>query len=87
MKAMKFYFNPLIRITFLISLVINSSCSTVFFDTPQPTDSKNMNHIPKSIQGTWKKSGKNYVETLTIDKNSYHKMADEKLGIPRECHS
>lgn len=83
MKTMKYSEHSLIRVTILISLVITSSCSTVFFDNPQPTDARSMNHVPKAIQGTWKKSGKNYEEILTIDKSSWHKIATEKHGIPK----
>jgi hypothetical protein len=83
MKTLKYSVTPLIRVAILISLIVSSSCSTVFFDKPQPTDAGNMNHVPKAIQGKWMKSGKNYEETLTIDRNSYHKIAVGKRGIPK----
>jgi hypothetical protein len=82
MKTMKYSSNSPILIIFMLLIVIISSCSTVFFDSPQPTDARNLNHIPKAIQGRWKKSEKNHEETLTIDKNSYRKIAVEKHGIP-----
>jgi hypothetical protein len=80
---MKYTVCFVMRVIILISLVISSSCSTVFFDNPQPADARNMNHVPKAIQGRWKKSGKNYEETFVIDRNSYHKIAVEKRGIPK----
>ena len=71
-----------VRFLFLLPLAINISCSTVFFDNPQPTDSKNLNHVPKTIQGKWKKISKNHEEILTIDNKSYHKIVVERHSIP-----
>jgi len=71
-----------VRFLFLLPLAINISCSTVFFDHPQPTDSKNINQVPKTIRGRWKNISKNHEEIITIDKNSYHKVAVEKYAIP-----
>jgi hypothetical protein len=72
-----------IRIIFLSSLVVSISCSTLFFDHPQPTDSKNMNQVPKTIRGRWKNIRNNHEEILTIDKSSYHKVATERYSIPK----
>jgi len=31
-----------------------SSCTYIFFDQPQPVDSKNLRKIPRELQGSWK---------------------------------
>ena len=70
-----------IRIAFILSLATVISCTGVFFDQPQPTDSQNLRYVPKEIQGTWKHTRVNYEESIIIDKTSYHRISIEKYSI------
>jgi len=72
-----------IRFTSLLILALTVSCSTVFFDNPQPADSRNMKSVPKQIQGTWKNISKDYEESITIDKTSYTKVTRENNRVPK----
>jgi hypothetical protein len=72
-----------IRYTFLLILALTVSCSTVFFDQPQPTDSRNMKSVPAKIQGIWKNTGKDYEESIKIDKTSYTKVSLKKNRVPK----
>jgi hypothetical protein len=57
----------------IFSVAFCVSCSTVFFDHPQPTDSDNMTAVPGELRGTWHSDCKNTKETIIIDRTSYHK--------------
>jgi hypothetical protein len=80
MKNLNYY---ILGIALLGSLANFSSCSTVFFDSPEPVDSPNLEYIPKEIQGTWKNTGKNYSEIIRIDKNSFHRITIQKQRIAK----
>lgn len=75
--------NSIIRYSALLLMGLIVSCSTVFFDTPQPTDSNNLKTVPKKIRGTWRNIRKDYEESITIDKTSYTKVTDLKKKIPK----
>jgi hypothetical protein len=73
----------LTRKVLVLFLVLTASCSTVFFDTPQPADAGNLDHVPRKLQGRWKKTGKTEEATITIDNSSYHIISVEKYAIPK----
>jgi hypothetical protein len=83
MKIRKNLYTSGIKIISLLLLLLGNGCSTVFFDHPQPTDSRNLKNVPKSIRGTWKQFNRDGTRTFTIDKNSYHKIAIQNRVIPR----
>jgi hypothetical protein len=85
MKSLKGRFSRIVltRIIPFFFLVLTASCSTVFFDTPQPADAGNLSHVPKKIQGKWKKTGRSEEATITIDNSSYHIISIEKYSIPK----
>jgi hypothetical protein len=83
MTSIKNEGSPAIRLILLLLLGLSVSCSTVFFDHPQPTDSRNMKSVPGKIQGTWKNVKKDHVESITISKTSYTKITIEKNRIPK----
>jgi hypothetical protein len=72
-------------IIFVLPLImaLTVSCSTVFFDNPQPTNSGNMKSVPNKIQGTWRNTSKDYEESITIDKTSYLKVTLENNRLPK----
>jgi hypothetical protein len=72
-----------IKIILMFSLALIISCSSVFFDNPQPTDSRNLKYVPKEIQGTWKKISKDYEESITIEKTAYHKVDINKNRLSK----
>lgn len=78
MMAIRNHNRLVIRFAFLLILCLSISCSTVFFDLPQPTDSKNLKSVPSKIQGTWWNVNKDSEESITIDKTSYTKITNEK---------
>ncbi|WP_157515072.1 hypothetical protein [Gaetbulibacter saemankumensis] len=45
------------------------SCTSVYFNQPQPIDSKNLNRIPKKFRGTWVQKN----DTIIIGKRFYQK--------------
>jgi hypothetical protein len=61
------------RTLLLMLLPVTMSCNSVFFDNPQPSNSKNLKHVPKEIQGTWRNISKDYEESIIIDRTSFHK--------------
>jgi hypothetical protein len=61
------------RTLVLMLLPLTMSCNTIFFDTPQPSDSKNLKYVPKEIQGTWRNRTKISEESIVIDGTSFHK--------------
>jgi hypothetical protein len=67
----------------LLILTLTVSCSTVFFDSPQPTNSGNLKSVPDKIQGNWKNISKDYRESITIDKTSYHKVTLENIRLQK----
>jgi hypothetical protein len=75
------YTRSSIRCALLLILTLTVSCSTVFFDNPQPTNSGNMKSVPDKIQGKWKNISKDYQESITIDKTSYHKITLENVRL------
>ena len=72
-----------IRFSILILLLLTISCNSVFFDTPQPADSENLKDVPKEIQGTWRNIGKNYQESIIIDRTSFHKTSVKNNQIAK----
>jgi len=70
------------RFALLLIMVLAVSCSTVFFDNPQPINSGNMKSVPNKIQGTWKNISRDYKESITIDKTSYLKVTLENTRLP-----
>ncbi len=54
------------------------SCSSVFFDAPQPVDAKNLDVVPLKFRGSWKNQGKACEEIMSINSHSYHKTLIEK---------
>lgn len=50
------------------------SCTSVFFDHPQPVDSGNLESVPEEIRGNWTKSSKYEEESITIDQSSFKKI-------------
>jgi len=89
MKADRYSPTRLIRGSLILSLFIFISCGTVYFDHPQPVNSKNLKSVPKEIQGTWKTRHKIadkssiYEEVITIDKNSFRKYSTEYYSIAK----
>jgi hypothetical protein len=81
MRAIKDNDRLAISFTFLLILGISVSCSTVFFDLPQPVDSRNMKSVPSKIQGTWRNVNNDYEESIKIDKTSYTKVTREKYWV------
>lgn len=67
----------------VLYLILTVSCSTVFFDTPQPVDSHNLSHVPKKLQGKWRVKGANEESLITIDNSSYHIVSVEKVRIAK----
>lgn len=62
-------------------LTLSVSCSTVFFDNPQPVNSGNMKSVPEKIRGEWKNISKDFRESIKIDKTSYHKVTLEYVRL------
>lgn len=52
-------------------VAIITSCTSVFFDTPQPIDSSNLYYVPKSLQGEWFTNSK---DSIIINDSSYHEI-------------
>jgi hypothetical protein len=71
-----------IRFTYLLIMALTISCSTVFFDQPQPTDSANLKSVPKKFRGTWRNFTKYYDESILIDKTSYTQVTLTKKSVP-----
>jgi hypothetical protein len=69
--------------TFLLILGLTCSCSTVFFDKPQPTDSRNLKTVPSKIRGTWRIVNDDYRELFKIDKTSYVRVSTYRRKIPK----
>jgi hypothetical protein len=65
----------------ILSLILLFSCTAVFFDQPQPTDTENLNYVPKEIQGTWRYFKTNYEASIIIDKTSYHRVDIKRYNI------
>jgi hypothetical protein len=79
----------IIRVSLMLSLSVLVSCGTVYFDNPQPVNSKNLRSIPKEIQGTWKTRNR-YPDAVTfnedaisIDKHSFRKYSTVYYTIAR----
>jgi hypothetical protein len=77
------------RSTLILSLSVLISCGTVYFDKPQPVNSKNLKSVPEEIQGTWKTRNK-YPDAVTInedaikiDKKSFRKYSTVYYTIAR----
>jgi hypothetical protein len=50
------------------------SCTSVFFDHPQPVNSKNIEIVPEEIRGKWTEVSKYQQESITIDRSSFKKV-------------
>jgi hypothetical protein len=81
MSVIYYYGSLTIRFTLLLITALTISCSTVFFDQPQPTDSPNLKSVPKKIRGTWTNVTKYYDKSILIDKTSYTQVTLSKRRI------
>lgn len=81
MKTIKSSISRGIIAACILSLIFLFSCTTVFFDQPQPTDTENLNYVPKEIQGTWRYFKTNYEASIIIDKTSYHRVDIKRYNI------
>jgi hypothetical protein len=79
----------ILRSVLLLSLSVLISCGTVYFDHPQPVNSKNLKSVPGEIQGTWK-TRNNYPDAVTfsedairIDRKSFRKYSIVYYTIAR----
>ena len=75
MKIFLFPEKPLLRAA-LVLMTTFMSCTTVFFDHPQPVNSKNIETIPEEIRGKWTEISNHQAETITIDQSSFKKVTD-----------
>ena len=69
----------LTKTTIFCLIVIFTSCTTIFFDTPQPIDSSNLYYFPNSLQGEWFTKSK---DSIIINDSSFHQIEhynDESL--------
>jgi hypothetical protein len=72
------------RTLLLMLLPLTISCNSIFFDTPQPSDSENLNNVPKEIQGRWRNIRKNSEESIVINETSFHKTTIEYNHIAKK---
>lgn len=68
-------------ITGMLLVTVLSSCTSIFFDQPQPVNSKNLKQIPEELQGKWS-SPKDYDDSIIIDKNTFSRIDNEYYIIP-----
>ena len=61
----------LTKTTIFCLIVIFTSCTTIFFDTPQPIDSSNLYYFPNSLQGEWFTKSK---DSIIINDSSFHQI-------------
>ena len=59
------------------------ACSTVFFDTPEPQNSRNLDNVPEKLQGTWKNRKGTCEEKIIINNKSYRRTSVEKYAVSR----
>ena len=70
----------LVLMAVLVLLTTLMSCTSVFFDYPQPVNSKNIESVPVEIQGYWTDAS-NYKESIKIDQTSFRKTSTEQNQI------
>ena len=71
------------RILLMMLLPFTVSCNNIFFDTPQPVDSKNLKQVPEEIRGTWRNKTKNFEESIIINKTSFHKITIQNRHLAK----
>ena len=63
-------------LTYIALVLCKVSCVSVYFNQPQPIDSKNMKKFPKKLRGTWVQDG----DTILVGKTIFRKVEwDSKL--------
>jgi hypothetical protein len=72
------------RTLIIMLLPLTISCNSIFFDTSQPSDSENLNYVPKEIQGRWRNIRKISEESIVINENSFHKTTIENNRIAKK---
>jgi hypothetical protein len=75
----------IVRIAFMLPMIV--SCENVFFDQPQPVDSKNLISVPKELQGIWGAEWTAECKTrdsIIIDKTSYRNITNECYFISND---
>jgi hypothetical protein len=79
----------IIRSYLMFLIFVLTSCGTVYFDNPQPVDSRNLRSVPVDIRGTWK-TRNIYPDAVTvnedairIDRKSFRKYSTVYYTIAR----
>lgn len=54
----------------LSTTLLTVSCVSIYFNKPQPIDSKNIKKFPKNMRGTWVSDG----DTVTVRKKTFRKV-------------
>ena len=67
----------------LLLAALITSCSSVFFDSPQPAERKNLSQVPGKLRGTWKSTSRNGGQEITIDRNSYRNTSVERCRVSK----
>jgi hypothetical protein len=81
MKTTGSFTKILTRVHFLLFIFTLVSCTSVYFDQPQPVDSKNLKGIPKEIQGKWDHGS--YKAGIIIDGSACHFINYEERVFPK----
>ena len=71
MKSLVGTLRKLPGIGLFILLMTAISCTIVYFDQPQPVNSRNLRRVPKAFHGQWVQASSADTSIITIDGNSF----------------
>jgi hypothetical protein len=82
MNTIQFKFWKLAGFTVLFLIIVTESCTTIYFDQPQPVHARNLRKVPKEFQGEWTRHKNNDSTFIEITNKSYHNIEFSGYRIP-----